>query len=207
MTNAWRGTKALIAEDHELYQEGLSLLLGNMIQSVKLYKAADYPKTLSLLNEHPEIDLVLLDLKLPGTQNLDGLKELRQRFPTLTIVVISTLDFQIGIREVMKLGANGFIAKSTSIQDMKSAIGRILDGELVVKTEENISDEVVLSVRQGETLQLIAQGLSNKEIAQNLDISTATAKEHVSNLFERLGVANRTEAVSKAQQLGLLLRY
>ena len=207
MNPTWLGIKAIIAEDHELYQEGLTLLLSEVLQDVKIYKASDYPKARALLDRHVDIDLVLLDLKLPGTDELNGLKDIRQCFPTLTIVVISTLDFKVGIRNIMQLGANGFIAKSTPIKEMKEAIERILNGELVVKTESGGEEPIVLSQRQIETLKLIAQGLTNKQIAEKMAISTATAKEHVSKVFDRLGVANRTEAVLKAQQQGLLISY
>ncbi len=207
MLDVWRGVKALIAEDHELYRDGLRLLLNDTIRDVTSYIAPDFPQAMSILRTRSDIGLALFDLKLPGTKDLEGLTEIRRLFPTLTIIVISTLDFEVSIRKMIDLGVNGFIAKSTPKEEMKEAIQEILNGHIVIKSERDIGERVDLSRRQVETLRLLAEGLSNKEIARKLDVSPATVKEYVSKIIDRMNVVNRTQAVLAAQRHGLLLDY
>ncbi|MBX2846826.1 MAG: response regulator transcription factor [Acidiferrobacterales bacterium] len=202
-----QGEKVLIAEDHELYRDGLTLLIKELLDDVHVSSTADYPSTLQCLSEIRDISLLLLDICMPGSRNLDGLKTIRQRYPTLIIVVISTLDFGASIRQMIDLGANGFIAKSTSKNVMKQAISDILNGEIVVISEKEGSDLIYLSVKQRATLKCLAEGLSNKEIASRLGISPLTAKEYVSSVLERLNAKNRTQAVLFAQRQGLLLDH
>ena len=187
MLDVWRGVKALIAEDHELYRDGLRLLLNDTIRDVASYIAPDFPQAMSILRTRSDIGLALLDLKLPGTKDLEGLIEIRRQFPTLTIIVISTLDFDVSIRKMIDLGVNGFIAKSTPKHEMKMAIQDILNGHIVIKSEKDVSEQVALSRRQVETLRLLAEGLSNKEIARKLDVSPSTVKEYVSKIINRKG--------------------
>lgn len=207
MNDAWQGVKALIAEDHELYRDGLKILLQETIPDIQVYIAPDFPDALSILKEHSDIALVLLDLNLPGTQSLDGLKEIRGLFPTAIVIVVSTLDFDITTRQIIDLGANGFIAKSTQKAEMKLAIEDILNGNLAVRTESSIGQNVELSQRLLDTLQFMAMGLSNKEIAIKMNISPLTAKDYVSKIIYRLNAENRMQAVLKAQQNGLLLSH
>jgi DNA-binding NarL/FixJ family response regulator len=201
------GEKILIAEDHELYRDGLKLLLEELNGEAKIYLAADYPQALAELIREPDITLILLDIRLPGTKDLDGLKEIRNRFPTLTIIVVSTLDFDTSTRQMIDAGANGFIAKSTPKHVMKKAIAEILDGNLVIESERQGTDFIDLSQQQLATLRYLAEGLSNKEIASRLGVSPLTAKEYVSKVIERLNAANRTQAVLMAQKHGLLIDH
>lgn len=194
----------LIAEDHELFSDGLKLLMDNLILKTEILSCLNFTKTLETLKTRPEIELLLLDLKLPETQGLDGIREIKKSFPTLIIVVISSLDFDINIRQVIEIGANGFIAKSTPKDEIEEAIKQILDGELVIKSEKKGNEYYFLSDRQLETLSLLAQGKSNKEIAKNLEITPHTAKEYVSKVISRLSAKNRTQAVLHAQKAGLL---
>jgi len=205
MLDAWLNAKILIAEDHEMYRDGLKLLIQQTIDDPELFLAEDYPSTQRILHEQPDIDLLLLDIKLPGTQNLDGLKEIRSHYPTLTIIVISTLDFDLSIRNMIQLGANGFITKASHKSEMKQAIMDILAGNLVILSDNPAPPTLDLTQREMDTLQLISQGLSNKEIALQLHITPSTAKEYVSKIIKKLNAKNRTQAVLSAQKLGLLL--
>lgn len=207
MGDVLSGEKILIAEDHELYRDGLELLLKEIITDATIYVAGDYPEALSVLNNGFDIGLVILDIRLPGTKELDGLKEIRSRFPTVTIIVISTLDFDISIRQMINAGANGFIAKSTSKNVMKEAIKDVLDGNIVVISEKEVNEFIDLSEQQLATLRYLAEGLSNKEIASRLGVSPLTAKEYVSKVISRLNAVNRTQAVLIAQKRGLLIDH
>jgi DNA-binding NarL/FixJ family response regulator len=207
MAELLTGEKVLIAEDHELYRDGLKLLFNELNKDVKVYVAGDYPETLAILTRQPDITLVMLDIRLPGTKDLDGLKEIRSRFPILTIIVISTLDFNTSTRQMIDAGANGFIAKSTSKDVMKKAIADILDGNIVIKSEKDGSEYYDLTQQQLATLRYLAEGLSNKEIASRLGVSPLTAKEYVSKVIARLNAANRTQAVLIAQKNGLLIDH
>lgn len=207
MAEILSGEKILIAEDHELYRDGLKLLLEELNSEAKIYLAGDYPETLTLLTREPDITLVMLDIRLPGTKDLDGLKEIRSRFPTLTIIVVSTLDFDTSTRQMINAGANGFIAKSTPKETMKKAIAEVLDGNIVIESEREGTDFIDLSQQQLATLRYLAEGLSNKEIASRLGVSPLTAKEYVSKVIERLKASNRTQAVLIAQKYGLLIDH
>lgn len=206
-TNQIAPSKILIAEDHELFSDGIQLLLQQIFPTSQIEIADNYPRALQLLKQDDHIDLLILDIKLPGTSALNGLKEIKQTFATLTIIVISALDLNMNIQQILDLGANGFIAKSTCKEDMKQAILDILDGDLVVKSDEdNTTNNVMrLSKRQLATLTYLAEGKTNKEIATALNIMPSTAKDHVSRILSQLGAENRTQAVLNAQRIGLLI--
>lgn len=207
MAEILAGEKVLIAEDHELYRDGLKLLLEEINSEAQIYLAGDFPEALSVLLREPDIMLVMLDIRMPGTKDLDGLKEIRSRFPTLTIIVVSTLDFDTSTRQMIDAGANGFIAKSTPKHLMKKAIAEILDGNIVIESEREGTDFIDLSQQQLATLRYLAEGFSNKEIASRLGVSPLTAKEYVSKVIERLHATNRTQAVLIAQKNGLLIDH
>lgn len=207
MAELLAGEKVLIAEDHELYRDGLKLLFEEINPETHIYLAGNFPDALTILLREPDITLVMLDIRMPGTQDLDGLKEIRSRFPTLTIIVVSTLDFDTSTRQMIDAGANGFIAKSTPKQSMKRAIAEVLDGNIVIESEREGTDFIDLSQQQLATLRYLAEGLSNKEIASRLGVSPLTAKEYVSKVIERLDAANRTQAVLIAQKHGLLIDH
>ena len=207
MAELLAGEKVLIAEDHELYRDGLKLLFEEINREAHIYLAGNFPDALTILLREPDITLVMLDIRMPGTQDLDGLKEIRSRFPTLTIIVVSTLDFDTSTRQMIDSGANGFIAKSIPKHLMKKAIAEILDGNIVIESEREGTDFIDLSQQQLATLRYLAEGLSNKEIASRLGVSPLTAKEYVSKVIERLNAANRTQAVLIAQKHGLLIDH
>lgn len=192
----------VVAEDHELFGDGILLLLQELFPAANVSLAADFNMAWIALNQSNIIDLLLMDLKMPGTKGLSGVRAVKQAFPSLVIVVLSSLDSAINVERVMGLGVNGFISKGTSKEKMKQAILSILQGNIV--TEAPRSELTVLSRRQQQTLCLMAQGKSNKEIAKILAISPNTAKEYVSIVIAALSVKNRTQAVQKAEHLGLL---
>lgn len=198
-------TKVLITEDHELYRDGLRLLVLEAIADAEVIEAGDFPSTRSALTEHPDTALVLFDIHIPGTRGLDGLSELKTRHPALPLVVVSTVDQQISVRQMLQLGADGFIAKTSSKATMVQALREVMSGAMVITGERDAGAAVMLSPRQLATLELLALGLPNKEIAAQLNLSPSTVREYVSDIFQRFDCDNRIQAVIKARQLGFIV--
>lgn len=198
-------TKVLITEDHELYRDGLRRLVLEAIADADVIEAADFPSTEAALNNHPDLDLVLFDIHIPGTRGLEGLSTIKQQHPALPLIVVSTVDQHISVRQMVQLGADGFIAKSSSKATMIKALRDIMAGETVIVGEQDNAAAVELSPRQLATLELLAQGLPNKEIAAQLHLSPATVREYVSDILARFDCDNRIQAVIKARELGFIL--
>lgn len=199
--------KVLVIEDHELYREGLELLLKEVIPGVQLVAAADFPNARLALANHADIALILLDIQIPGTTGLEGLEAIKNAYPALPLVVISSVNHYASIRQMLNLGADGFIAKSSSKATMIQALHDVLNGEKVIVGEQAAADVISLSPRQLTILELMALGLSNKEIAAQLHISPATVREYVSDLLFLFSCDNRTQAVLKARSLGFILGF
>lgn len=205
--NPYSVDKILIAEDHDLYGDGLALVLQEFIPSAQIYRARDFQSALNMLDKNPDINLVMLDMKMPGATGLEGIKAVKLASPTLIIIVISSLDFDTNIRNIIDLGVNGFIAKSTTKKALIAGIKRVLEGDIVIESESTSEHCYALSERQLQTLSYMAQGKTNKEIARALNISPHTAKEYVSKVIQCLGAENRTQAVQTAERTGLLLNF
>lgn len=194
----------LVADDHELFVDGISLVLHEILPSANIHAVFDFNSMWEMLHQNTPIDLVLMDLKMPDIRGLNGVRALRNTFPDKLIIVLSSLDSVSNVSQVIRLGVNGFISKSTNKAMLKRAILSVLDGNVVTESQQMQSINIVLSNRQRQTLFLMSQGKSNKEIAQALDISPNTAKEYVSIVIKEMGADNRTLAVQKADELGLL---
>ncbi|ROT98201.1 DNA-binding response regulator [Marinobacter sp. R17] len=197
--------KVLIIEDHELYRDGLRLLVLEALPGTTVLEAGDFASARSRLAEHPDTDLVLLDIHIPGTVGLDGLKTLKANHPALPLVVVSTVDHHASIQQMLQLGADGFIAKTSSRAVMIQAFQAIMDGEEVIISGQDPAEAISLSPRQIATLEQLALGLPNKEIASQLNIAPATVREYVSDLLMRFECDNRTQVVLKARRLGFIL--
>lgn len=195
----------LIAEDHDLYGDGVSLIVHELLPGAEIFRARDIQQSLALLSQQPNINLALVDLKMPDANGLDGINTIKSSYPTLTMVVISSLDFETNVRNIMNLGVNGFISKASAKAKMLSALDKILQGEIVVEPQLQPNQCIMLSTRQEQTLHFMAQGKTNKEIARALNISPHTAKEYVSKILELFDADNRTQAVQNAENKGLLL--
>ena len=195
----------LIAEDHDLYGDGVSLIVHELLSDIEIFRARDIQESLVLLSKHPTINLALVDLKMPDANGLDGINTIKRSYPTLTIVVISSFDFETNVRNIMDLGVNGFISKASPKAKMLTALDKVLQGEIVVEPQLQAKQCFMLSTRQEQTLYFMAQGKTNKEIARALNISPHTAKEYVSKILELFDADNRTQAVQNAENKGLLL--
>jgi DNA-binding NarL/FixJ family response regulator len=213
--------KILIIEDHALVREGLVRLLARLESGVVLRDCADFDSALAVLEGEDEVDLILLDLALPGIDGFVGLDILRRQFPALPVVVVSAFDDAPTITRVMNLGASGFIPKSFSGEALLAALHEVLAGNIFrpdgTGKAARLDDlaplppagkgvqpgEVGLTERQAQVLALLVRGLSNREIGDTLELSEGTVKIHVTAIFKALGVASRTQALVAVARYGI----
>lgn len=206
----------LIADDHPLFREALKGALSAKFEGLEVFESSDFDSTLQVLSEQEDLDILLLDLHMPGNGDLYGLIRIREEYPSLPIAVVSGSEDVNIVSKVMGYGAMGFIPKSSSSNDIASAINQILEGdtwlpkELKNKVAEiegedrEIAAQVAsLTPQQYRVLQYLHEGLLNKQIAYELHISEATVKAHITAIFRKLGVYNRTQAVLIAAKLKL----
>lgn len=204
--------KILIADDHPLLRDALSQLLRTLVSQVILLEAADGDAVHRLVQEHPDLDLLLLDIGLPGVRGLDLFHELRQDQPTLPLVAFSGIEDPDTVRAVLAGGAMGFIPKSSPPPVMLNALRLVLAGgcylppaALAAAVPAEVTAAALgLTERQQQVLHCLARGLANKEICRVLGLAEATVKIHVSAILKALRVTSRTQAVIRATQLGLV---
>ena len=206
----------LIADDHPLFREALKGALQKQFLDIEIFESESFETTLSVLSTEDELDLLLLDLHMPGSGDLYGLIRIREDYPSLPVVVISGSE-DIGIiSKVMGYGAMGFIPKASSSQDIAHAIEQVLAGDSwlpptikdkiagLEAADQEIAQQVAsLTPQQYKVLRYLHEGLLNKQIAFELHISEATVKAHITAIFRKLGVYNRTQAVLIASKLQL----
>lgn len=205
----------LIADDHPLYRDALKGALVTTFNDLQLYEAGDLTSTVALL-EAKNIDLLLLDLHMPGSNDLFGLLHIRKLYPDLPVAVVSGTEDAATISKIVTVGALGFIPKTASSRDIAQAVHAILEGDIwlpasvsdVIEPADNefsaLADKVAsLTPSQYKVLCYMRDGLLNKQIGYNLDIAEATVKAHVTAIFRKLGITNRTQAVLLASQLEL----
>jgi len=214
--------KILIADDHVLVRDGLKPLLAGLERDVHVVEACDLASLLEAVQTHPDIDLALVDLQMPGMQGVQSIVSLRNAFPSLPVMVLSALEIAIDIEALLRSGASGYISKASSSEVIASAIRLVLSGgqylppQLLrpIAGDEPIAERTPvpsgtefsararqLSPRQHEVVGLLAQGLSNKQIARRLGLVEGTVKSHLVQIFHVLGVHNRTSAVVAARAL------
>ncbi|RUO29867.1 DNA-binding response regulator [Aliidiomarina sedimenti] len=209
-------TKLLIADDHPLFREALQGALATHLDNLSIVEADSLESTLEVLNDDDDIDLLLLDLHMPGSGDLYGLIRIREDFPLLPVAIISGTEDPAVIGRCIGFGALGFIPKSMSSQQIAEAIGTILEGDewvpeslrsqMQALSQEDIelADKVAaLTPQQYRVLYHVHEGLLNKQIAYQLGITEATVKAHMTAIFRKLDVYSRTQAVLLAERLQL----
>ena len=199
--------KVLLIDDHPLFRAGFHAMLAQHLSGTAIMCAGSIAEALQSLEQDDQIVLVLLDVHLQGSDGFEGLRTISARFPTVGCVMISG-DEQEGLAaRAIALGASGFIPKSLTVEDTVAAIRHVLDGGVFVPANSGAARShgmPTLTLRQLEVMNMVGQGLANKEIAQQLNLAERTVKAHISAVFEALSVRNRTEAVLAAQRYGLL---
>ena len=202
-------THIIVADDHPLFRSAINLLLQRLSIKIKVTEVEDFKSLISLLKSSESLaSLVLLDLKLPDTQGIDGLLVLKKSFPALPVAIVSAYDDQKIIQSAMQYGASGFISKSLDMAEMGQAIEKILEGDLwfpQINTDTPSShlafDELTNS--QLKVLALLREGKPSKEMASLINVTEATIKAHLTVIYRKLNVTNRTQAVIAAKQLDL----
>lgn len=207
--------KVLIADDHALLRTGLAHSLGELAPETTAYEAADAAQVLEALGTHSDLDLVLLDLFMPGANGFELLSQVCGSATAAPVVVLSASEDAGHMRKALDCGAAGFIPKSAPREVMLSALRLVLAGGVYLPPELMQApppspareawpdDPGVLTERQREVLQRLTQGSSNKQIARDLGLSENTVKVHVAAILRALGASNRTEAALQARALGI----
>jgi DNA-binding NarL/FixJ family response regulator len=215
--------KILLVDDHALFREGMRYVLQQLPGSPEILDAGNFPDALKLAEQHPELDLALLDLNMPGSDGAISIKFFHQRYPHIPVVVVSCEESRAIMEKVMNYGAMGFVCKNASAPVMLSAMNLVLSGGIYIPPQilrqrnpapprEPIqvdrrslhTNEYGLTSRQMEVLTLLAAGLSNKEIASRMNLAEGTVKIHIAATYQMLRVSSRMEAVRVAEQLGLI---
>lgn len=201
--------KILLVDDHALFRAGLRLLLATIAPGAEILEAASVHEALQLARLHPALPLALLDLALEDGDGLEALATLKREAPEVAVVVVSASSDGATVRACLDAGAMSFIPKSLGAQTLMQAVQQVLAGrtylpqELLGSSVPGASPAPALTPRQLDVLAGLCRGLPSKSIARELQISEYTVKEHVSALFQALGVRNRTEAAIAATRLGL----
>lgn len=212
--------KFLVVDDHALVREGLRHVLESLDDRVTVLEARNAAEAYALVEQHADLDLVLLDLRLPGVDGYAAMQELHRRHNTLPVVILSGTEDTPSVVAALKMHAVGFIPKSSPREVMLQALRLVLSGGVYIPPQalglagldglgESSSDDKksidkpALTERQTEVLGLIAQGKPNKLIASELNISEATVKAHMTDIMRALKVTNRAQAAVAARRLGI----
>jgi len=206
--------KIIIADDHPLFRQALLGTLKTKLTSTQWLEAQTIEELESLLTANSDSDLLLLDLNIPGAHGFNTLIHVRNHFPQIPVVIVSAYEDNDTISKAMEFGAAGFVPKSTPVEEIFNAIQQVLIGELWLPAtyqafeqsadSTNIAERVAsLTQQQYRILMMFAQGMLNKQIAYDLNVSEATIKAHATAIFRKLDVRNRTQAVIAIGQLDL----
>src|ERR1700716_2819212 len=205
----------VIADDHPLFRGALREAVSGLYGDSNIAEAGSFDDAVALLDRGGDVDLVLLDLTMPGVRGFSGLMYLRAQYPSVPVVVVSANDDPTVIRRCMEFGASGFIPKTLGVESMRAAIARILEGGVWTPPDvdlkggsdaqaaETVQRLATLTPQQVRVLMMLSEGLLNKQIAYELSVSEATVKAHVSAILQKLGVESRTQAVIAASKIEL----
>jgi len=212
--------KLILADDHTLFRNGMALLLKAHCEECDVWESSGLDAALVQAEAHPDADIALLDLNMPGMDGMDGIQRFREAHPALPLVILTGDEEPQQIQKALSKGASGFIPKSSTPSVMLSAIQLVLSGGTYIPPQmlsntlasspapaiSTVRERapIQLTDRQMEVLHQLAEGNSNKMICRELGIEAGTVKAHIATVFHTLDVINRTEAVTVARKLGLL---
>ena len=223
-TDAHRGTKILLVDDHFLIREALRGVLEDLKPETTILEAVDASRAMQIIAEHKDIGFVFLELDLPDRDGMSLLGQLRERHPSMSVVVLSARRDRDSVARALGLGALAFIPKSEEREILRSALDLVFAGGVYIPPQILARDEPLvpspklrcgardgngtrpadlgLSLRQLDVLQLMMQGKTNKGICRELNLAVPTVKNHVTAILKALNVTNRTEAVIAVGELG-----
>lgn len=209
-------TQILVADDHPLFREALRGALAPYFKDAEILEADSLETAMTTLNSQRDINLVLLDLTMPGAEYFNGLITIREAYPDLPIAVVSASEGVEVVAQVMSLGAQGYIPKSTPTKEMADAIMKITQGETWVPESmqaelDAVNEELAtllqrfreLTPKQIQVLSFLRAGLMNKQIAHEMNVTEATIKAHISAILRKLEINTRTQAVLLMDKLQL----
>jgi DNA-binding NarL/FixJ family response regulator len=206
-------TRLVIADDHPLFRGALREAVHGLFDGAEVAEAGTLDEVAELLDRNGEVDLILLDLAMPGVRGFSGLMYLRAQYPSVPVIVVSANDDPAAIRRCMEFGASGFIPKTVGVEAMRTAVARVLKGGVWTPPDVDLSADAdaeaaelmarmaSLTPQQVRVLMMLSEGLLNKQIAFQLGVSEATVKAHVSAILQKLGVESRTQAVIAAAKI------
>lgn len=208
--------KIIIADDHPLFRAALKQAVSQVADGIEMIECDSLTALQETMDQHDDADLVLLDLHMPGTNGFTGLVFLRGHNPGVPVVVVSGSEEPKVMRRAVEYGASGFIPKSSGLDTISAAIQSVLEGNVWVPqslddADVSITDEdaefatklATLTPQQFRVLMMLTEGLLNKQIAYELNVSEATIKAHVTAILRKLNVYSRTQAVIEAGRLGV----
>lgn len=207
-------TRIIVADDHPLFREAIQQALAGLFRDVSFVEADSFESLEVAARENEDAELVLLDLDMPGAHGFSALAWLRAQYPALPVVIVSAMSDPTIMRRAVEFGASGFIPKSSPIAEIGQAVRAVQEGDVwlpesaLATADENLSEDRRLAERiasltpqQFRVLMMIADGLLNKQIAGELDVSEATVKAHVTAIFRKMHVRSRTQAAVAARRL------
>jgi DNA-binding NarL/FixJ family response regulator len=207
-------TRLMIVDDHPLFRGALSQALAASITGAVIVESGSLDELVAQLAQSTDIDLILLDLAMPGVQGLSGLLYLRAQHPEIPVVIVSASEDAPLIRRAIEFGASGYAPKSLPVERIRDAVRQVLSGAIWVpsdvdlaanpdkETSELVSRLSTLTPQQVRVLMMLGEGLLNKQIAFRLSVSEATIKAHVSAILQKLAVDSRTQAVIAINRIG-----
>src|SRR5436309_3817145 len=206
-------TRLVIADDHPLFRDALRQAVASVVASARIDEAGSFDDLTAMLEQDSDVDLILLDLTMPGISGFSGLIYLRAQYPAIRVVIVSASDDVGTIRRSLDFGASGFIPKRFGVDTLRDAVAKVMEGDVWVPPDVDLSAAadpdmtrlrdrlVTLTPQQVRVLMMLSEGLLNKQIAYELGVSEATIKAHVSAILQKLGVESRTQAVIAAAKI------
>jgi DNA-binding NarL/FixJ family response regulator len=216
-----KGISVLIVDDQKLMRNGLSTLLELEGDMKVVAEAGDGQAGIEAFEKH-QPDVVLMDIRMPGIDGVEATRRIMDQWPEARVIILTTFDDDAYIFEGLRAGAQGYLLKDISGEELAMAIRKVAAGGALIEpsvarkviaefarlepAKRNVNDGLViaLSEREIEILKLLAQGLNNKQIAHNLHLAGGTVKNYVSSILSKLGVYDRTQAALRGKELGLL---
>ena len=218
-----KNMKILLIDHHALFRDGLRQILQQLPVGVdEILEAGNFLDGCKLAEQHPNLSLVLLELKSPGCDGVMSVKLFHQRYPHISLVVVSSEEDYLVINKALSYGANGFVCKRSTVPILFNTLNLVFSGNIYVPPQflpksgmvpKNRNDhfcnhrsnfnEHSLTARQMNVLGYLAAGLSNKEIAKAINLSEGTVKTHIAMIYQILRINNRIEAMQIAKRLGL----